>query len=175
MYDRIHPDAHAEVPRVAAAGIFEQVYARPMLGWARRQAPVWLIGRGQFMANLKIGAVEVTFQQPYKDKTGDQQLLIDKMYLVKTDGEWRWFFGRSRAFVDAAIKQFGRPQDSPLVEGDLVVNVLTDLDTFYADVLSYTPYKYESPGFVYVKTGTSTDTVCGPPKTGFWGFSAQVT
>jgi hypothetical protein len=27
MYDRIHPDAHAVVPRAAAVGTFEELYA----------------------------------------------------------------------------------------------------------------------------------------------------
>lgn len=171
MYDRIHPDAHAEVPRAVAVAVFEQVYAETDAGLGEvqsaRTVSDWTWG---VTGKTYPTAIQVLFHQPYKDEHGDQQILSDSMYLVKAEGEWRWFFGSSRQYVDAAIKQYGNPPGAPLVEGDLVINVLTDLDTFYADVLSFTPYKYVSPGFVFVKTGTTEQTACGPAKTGFWGF-----
>src|SRR5262245_33265004 len=34
MYDRIHPDAHAVVPRAAAVGTFEEIYAQVRAGRA---------------------------------------------------------------------------------------------------------------------------------------------
>ena len=71
-------------------------------------------------------------------------------------------------------RRTGSRQGEPLVEGDLVVNVATDLDAFCRDVLSYTEFEYQTPGFVYVEIGESVNTACGPAQTGFWGFFCPV-
>lgn len=170
MYDRIHPDAHEIIPRVAAVGAFELIYEQNQAGEAtitgsRLTAWTWPVTGEAYER-----AAEISFEQPYIDpKTGAQELLRDEMYLVK-DEEWRWFFGSSLEFVEEAIATFGSEQREPLVEGDLVSNVANDLDAFWREVLSYTDFAYESPGFVYVETGASIRTACGPAQTGFWGF-----
>jgi predicted metalloprotease len=169
MYDRIHPDAHAVIPRVAAVGQFEAIYEELQVGEATitgNRLVKWTWG---VTGKTYPHAVEVSFQQPYVDTDGKAKILSDNMYLVK-DSEWSWFFGASMDQIDAVIAEYGQPQGKPLVEGDLVVNVATDLDTFYRDVLSYTPYEYQSPGLVYVRIGESVNTACGPAQTGFWGF-----
>jgi len=173
MYDRIHPDAHAVIPRVAAVGTFELIYEQNQAGEATitgSRLTEWTWG---VTGKTYPRAAEISFEQPYVDSNGNPQLLKDNMYLVK-DGEWRWFFGSSMEFVQQAIAQFGSPQGEPLVEGDLVQNVVNDLDAFYRDVLSYTDYQYVTPGFVYVETGESVNTACGPAQTGFWAFFCPV-
>lgn len=170
MYDRIHPDAHAVIPRIAAVGVFEQVYEETNAGLGETTGAKLVNWTWPVTGERYRNAVEITFEQPYEGEDGKDELLKDKMYLVKAEGEWRWFFGSSQEFVEAAIEEYGSPEGEPLVEGDLVINVMTDLDSFYADVLSYTDFRYVSPGFVYVETGTSVQTACGPAQTGFWGF-----
>ena len=170
MYDRIHPDAHEIIPRVAAVGTFELIYEENQAGEATITGSRLTSWTWPVTGKTYDRAAEISFEQPFVDpETGQQAILRDEMYLVK-DGEWRWFFGSSREFVDEAIAKFGSAPEEPLVEGDLVTNVANDLDAFWRDVLSYTDYEYESPGFVYVETGESVMTGCGPAETGFWGF-----
>lgn len=170
MYDRIHPDARAVVPRAAAVGVFEAAYEQTNAGEATVTGAKIVAWTWPVTGKSYDRAVAVGFTQPYTDANGQQQTLSDTMYLVKADGEWRWFFGSSKAFVDQAIAQYGPEKAPPLVEGDLVVNVLTDLDSFYADVVSYTDFKYTSPGYEYVRAGTSQNTACGPASPGFLAF-----
>lgn len=170
MYDRIHPDAHEVVPRAAAIGVFEAAYAETDAGEATVTDSKFVTWTWPVTGKTYDRAAEISFEQPYTDANGDRQLLEDRMYLVKGDGEWRWFFGSGREFVESAIAQYGGPQGEPLVEGDLVRNVANDLDEFYRDVLSYTEFPYESPGFHFVDIGDSVNTGCGRASTGFLGF-----
>jgi predicted metalloprotease len=169
MYDRIHPDAHAVIPRVAAVGTFEELYSITRAG----ESTISGIEFGEWTWGVTGQtydyAAQVAFEQPYTDLNGQDQVLQDFMYLVKSDGEWRWFFGANKEFVDAQIARFGGIGE-PLTEGNLLENVATDLDTFYRDVFSYTTYEYESPGVVVVPQGESRNSACGPAQTGFWGF-----
>src|SRR5215216_1365125 len=82
MYDRIHPDAHAVVPRVAAVGTFEEIYA---ITQAKRSKILevefgsWTWGvTGQSYPY----AAFVRFEQPYTDIDGTEKILNDTMYLV---------------------------------------------------------------------------------------------
>jgi thiol-disulfide isomerase/thioredoxin len=169
MYDRIHPDAHAVIPRAAAVGTFEELYA---IFQAERSEIVDVqFGSWEWAVTGETYpyAAQVAFEQPYVDLNGREQLLEDTMYLVKSDGEWRWFFGASMEFVETQIERFGG-RGTPLTEGDLLENVVNDLDTFYRDVLSYTEFEYYSPKVVVVGQGEAVNTGCGPAQSGFWAF-----
>lgn len=107
MYDLIHPDAHAVVPRVVAVNTFKELYALAEAGRSRvtgvEMGP-WTWG---VTGKTYEYAAAVEFEQPYKEN-GEDKLLEDTMYLVKSeDGEWRWFFGGTREFVDLAVETFG--------------------------------------------------------------------
>jgi predicted metalloprotease len=118
-------------------------------------------------------AAAVSFEQPYKEN-GQEKILKDKMYLVKADdGQWRWFFGGTKEFVDLAIQTFGdatAEATTPLTQGDVIDNTINDLDSFYRDAFSYTDLNYETPQVVVVQQGDSVMTACGPAETGFWAF-----
>jgi predicted metalloprotease len=172
MYDQIHPDAHAVVPRVAAVGTFQAAYDQVQPGRAQVlgvQLVPWTWGvTGQSYPR----AAAVEFAQPYVDEDGNEAWLSDTMYLVQDErGAWRWFFGSSPEFVAQAIQQYGgAPAAAAITEGDLIVNVVNDLDAFYRDVVSYTPYTYQSPGVVVVGEGQSEMTACGLAQGRFAGF-----
>jgi predicted metalloprotease len=168
IYDRIHPDAHEVVPRAAAVGTFTELYAIAQAGQSEIVGGQMVSWTYPVTGKVYPYAAEIDFVQPYVEN-GEQKQLQDKMYLVESNGEWRWFFGASMEFVDAAITRYGG-RGTPLVEGNLLQNVVTDLDTFYQDVLAYTDYTYRSPGAVLVEQGTSVQTACGPAQTGFWAF-----
>ena len=171
MYDRIHPDAHAEVPRVVAVKVFEQLYAVAQAG--RSEIVGVDLGPWTWGVTGKTYdyAAQIAFQQPYVDENGDEQTLEDKMYLVESNGEWRWFFGSSREFVDTAIATYGGDLGSDLLtDGDLIENAVDDLDAYYTDAFTYTDFDYRSPAVVAVPPGESRQTGCGPAASGFWAF-----
>lgn len=170
MYDSIHPDAMAIIPRAAAVGAFTAIYDAAKV----KDATIHDVEMTSFtwgVTGKKYGyAAAVDFSQSYTDDRGRAQTLQDTMYLVKAAGEWRWFFGSDPDFVQSMIKTYGQSDTTPLTDGDLISNVVNDLDVFYQDVLSYTDYTYVTPGVVVVSPGTSAQTGCGPASSGFWGF-----
>jgi predicted metalloprotease len=84
---------------------------------------------------------------------------------------WRWFFGSSKEFVQQAIQQYGgTPVAESMTSGDLMQNVVNDLDAFWRDVVSYTPYDYQSPHVVAVPEGQSAQSACGPAEGNFAAF-----
>ena len=168
MYDRIHPDAHAVVPRAAAVGTFTKLYEITDAGKSEVTGVEIVEWTWAVTGQRYPEAAEVSFEQPYVEN-GQTKTLQDNMYLVDSGGEWRWFFGNSREFVDTAIAEFGG-RGEPLTDGDLLQNVATDLDEFYLDVLSYTDFGYETPGVVLVGEGEAVQTGCGPAESGFWAF-----
>lgn len=104
LYRVMHPDARAIIP------------ARVMTRWFRRLAPT----RGAEVAvPLKVRfipwtwgvtgktypeAAEVAFRQQLWDGT----IVRDEVRLAKDPfGNWGWFFGRDRAFVEEQIARFG--------------------------------------------------------------------
>jgi len=168
MYDRIHPDAHAVVPRAAAVGTFAALYAAVQA--SQTQITGITFGSWTWAVTGKTydHAAAVAFTQPYLDN-GQQKQLTDTMYLVSVSGDWRWFFGSSKAFVDAAIQKYGG-YGTPITQGDLLTNVVNDLDSFYRDAFSHTTYAYTSPKVLIVDQGDRVQTACGPASTGFWAF-----
>lgn len=168
MHDRIHPDAHAVVPRAAAVGTFSELYAIAQAGQSRVTGARMVSWTYPVTGQTYPYAAEIDFEQPYVEN-GEQKLLQDEMYLVESEGEWRWFFGASPEFVEAAIARYGG-RGAALTEGDLLQNVVTDLDDFYRDALSYTQFTYHSPGVRVVPEGTSMPTGCGAASSGFWAF-----
>lgn len=169
MYDFMHPDAMAVVPRAAAVGVFTDVYEEAQAGQAQivgvELAPwTWGVTGTEYPY-----AARVSFVQPFVDENNEQSWLEDDMYLVQSGGEWRWFFGSSPELVAEAIATYGQ-RSQPITEGDLIQNVVDDLDAFYADVLSYTSTPYYSPGVVLVAPGDRVGTACGPATPGFYAF-----
>jgi predicted metalloprotease len=175
MYDLIHPDAHAVVPRVVAVNTFQELYALAEAG----RAEVVDVSIGSWTWGVTGQTYDYTaiveFEQPFVEN-GEEKMLQDTMYLVQADpGDWRWFFGGTRNFVDLAIETFGEGTTvetggTPLVEGDLINNTINDLDRFYREAFNYTDIEYVTPGAVLVESGDSEMTACGPAQTGFWAF-----
>jgi hypothetical protein len=169
MYDYIHPDAMAVVPRAAAVGAFSAIYEEAQAGQAQivgvEMVPwTWGVTGEEYPY-----AAKVSFIQPFVDENNQRDWLEDDMYLVSSGSEWRWFFGSSPETVQAAIARFGQ-ESAPITEGDLLQNVVNDLDAFYAEVLSYTEHQYFSPRVVLVAPGDRVGTACGPATPGFYAF-----
>jgi predicted metalloprotease len=169
MYDYMHPDAMAVVPRSAAVGVFTDVYAEAQAGQAQITGVEMVPWTWRVTGTKYPYAAKISFVQPIVDENSQQTWLEDDMYLVQSGGEWRWFFGSSAEAVQQAIETYGQ-QSQPITEGDLIQNVVDDLDAFYADVLSYTATPYHSPRVVLVSQGDRVNTGCGPATPGFYAF-----
>ena len=169
MYDFMHPDAMAVVPRAAAVGVFTETYEEAQAGQAQIVAVEMVPWTWGVTGTEYPYAARISFVQPFVDENNEQTWLEDDMYLVQSGGEWRWFFGSSPELVQEAIAAYGQ-RSAPITEGDLVQNVVADLDAFYAEVLSYTSTPYHSPGVVLVAPGDRVDTACGPATPGFYAF-----
>lgn len=113
LYNRLHPDAQAIIPREAVVGWYATDFA-PLGPGAATVTGVtvidWTWGvTGQTYSNT----AEVAYEQPFADGS----VVEDVVRLVESDGEWRWFFGRSREFVDGQIARFGGSTESSSAEG----------------------------------------------------------
>ncbi len=174
VYDVIHPDAHAVVPRVVATRAFEESYAaaepdRAVVVDVQIGPWTWPVTGTRYEE-----AATVFYDQPYQED-GQTKTLESEMYLVEVEGAWRWFFGTDAAYVQAAIERYlpagtaGEPLDA-LTGVPLVEYVVGDLDVFFRDAFESSEFDYQSPGTVLVPPGESASTACGPASDGFWAF-----
>lgn len=148
LYDYIHPDSHAITPRAAVVGWFGNEY------YNRGPQPATVYGvtfktwtwdvTGKTYSNT----AEVSFQQCF---WAENSCINDVVRLVKSDdGEWRWFFGRSRRFLDETIAKYG--YDSvPRSQRDFA---LQDINGFWANTFVSGGLYYQSPSVVPFYGGT---------------------
>ncbi|MEZ4497866.1 MAG: neutral zinc metallopeptidase [Thermomicrobiales bacterium] len=176
LYEYIHPDAAAIIPRGAAIAAFEEIYGASNVGDATivsiQMGPwTWGVTGKEYPR-----AAAIEFTQPFVNDDGRAETLEDTMYLVEDQGQFKWFFGSDPEFVQGVIDDYeaggnALTQGELFIEsGDFLQEVVNDLDAFFADVLSYTGITYYSPGVVLVVQGTSASSACGPAQSGFWGF-----
>ncbi len=103
LYDLMHPDSQAVVPRQTVVGWY-QAESAPLGPGVITVLSVRFVDWTWGVTGVTYpGAAEVTFSQPYANGTVTEGVLR----LVESGGEWRWFFGRDPAFVDAQIARFG--------------------------------------------------------------------
>lgn len=109
LYDRMHPDAQAIIPREAVVGWYENEFA------PREPQPITVTGVQEVTWVWPVtGAsyedtAEVSFEQPF----GDGTVVSDVIRLVQDDtGVWRWFFGRSADFVEEQIALYANEEEA---------------------------------------------------------------
>lgn len=121
LYDRMHPDAQAIIPRDAVIGWYEAEFA-PL-------EPLPITVTGVSFVDWTWGVTgatypdtaEVSIEQNYADGS----VAEDVVRLVQdASGEWRWFFGRDRAFVDEQIAEYAFQGE--VVEGVFVAIASVD-------------------------------------------------
>ncbi|MDQ2651687.1 MAG: neutral zinc metallopeptidase [Chloroflexota bacterium] len=156
LYDRIHPDAHAVVPRAAAVGWFEQEFAPRGPGVSVVTGVEFGPWTWEVTGKTYPNTATVSFRQPFADGS----VVDDVVRLVQDDrGEWRWFFGRDQAFVDAQIARFVEPNIQQSGTISAVDVAIDDLDTFWSTVFGGASRAYIAPGVVPV--GSIVDSPCG--------------
>ena len=168
LYDRIHPDAHAVIPRAAVVGWFRDEYAPLGPGVSTVTGVRFVEWTWPVTGRTYPYTAEVAFEQPFADGS----VLEDVVRLVQDrNGEWRWFFGRSREFVEEQIARYitFNPAPVPAGGGDGFVEfVAADLDGFWREAFAVEPASYAAPavqGFDQVVF-----TGCGPAELGVGPF-----
>lgn len=176
MYDALHPDAREVFPRAAAVGVLTEVYGTAAAGTGQVVSVELGPWEWPVTGTAYDRAAEVSFVLPIKDDDGSVWV-ESQMYLVQEGDDWRWFLGDSPEFVEDAIAQYGdsdsaasAPAAGNLLEGNMIQNVVNDLDAFYKDVISFTDFTYQSPGVVVVPQGEGATSACGPAQGTFAGF-----
>jgi uncharacterized protein len=106
LYERLHPDALAVVPRSAVVGWYESYFeereTRELEVTGVELEPwTWPVTGVTYD-----DAVTVKFVQAYT-VDGVTTDVSGEVHLVPFDEEWGWFFGASRAFVDEQVALFG--------------------------------------------------------------------
>jgi len=106
LYERMHPDARAVVPRSAVVGWYEGMYAdrsTSELTVTNVTFEPWTWGVTGVTYD---DAATVSFVQPYV-VDGVAQDVTGEVHLVPFGNTWGWFFGASRDFLDAQIVLYG--------------------------------------------------------------------
>jgi hypothetical protein len=102
LYRWIHPDAQRIIPESAVVGWYETDFAPRGPGAITVTGVQMVSWTWEVTGTTYPNTAEVAFQQPFADGT----ILTDVVRLVESEGAWRWFFGRNRAFVDEQIARY---------------------------------------------------------------------
>jgi uncharacterized protein len=146
LYDRIHPDAHAVIPRAAVIGWYQNEFAPLGPGVATVTGVRFVQWTWPVTGVTYSATAEVSFVQPFANGT----VLEDVVRLVKDgSGEWRWFFGRSREFVDQQIARY--VPKAPVVGGGVTV-----IDMVTSDLNAYWGISFSAAGHTYVPPRVTT-------------------
>ena len=106
LYQRMHPDALAVVPRSAVVGWYQSFFTdreTDELTVTDVVSEPWTWG---VTGTTYDDAVTVTFVQPYA-VAGVADDVAGEVHLVPFGDEWGWFFGASPSFVDEQIALHG--------------------------------------------------------------------
>jgi hypothetical protein len=155
LYDLIHSDARAVVPRDAAVGWYRDYFA------PRGASPSVITGIE--FGSWTWGVTGVTYpntaavyySQEFWDD-GQQNIEGGVVHLVQDeDGSWRWFFGSSREFVDEMIATYvaAQPVDTP------TSIAVADIGGFWNGLFSYLGLAYDAPEVLTYQG--SIDSICG--------------
>ena len=104
LYDALHPDARAILPREAVSGWYEDAFPYTGESAARAVKIRFIAWTWEVTGRTYPETAEVSMRQTLSDGT----TLRDEVRLVKDErGAWSWFFGRDRAFVEEQIARYG--------------------------------------------------------------------
>lgn len=150
LYDRIHPDAHAEIPRAAVIGWFQNEFAPRGPGVSTVTGVNFVSWTWPVTGQIYPYTAEVSFTQPFADGT----VVEDVVRLVQDrNGEWRWFFGRSREFVDEQIARYVPAVPVETQNQSIVDAVIEDINTYWAISFAAGNRPYVAPAVVDLSSG----------------------
>jgi hypothetical protein len=137
LYDRIHPDAHAVIPRAAAVGWFQNEFAPRGPGVSTVTGVRFVEWTWEVTGQTYPYTAEVSYEQPFADGSVDQDVV---RLVLDHNGEWRWFFGRSREFVNEQIARYVQTRSMSRVD----VAIL-DLNAFWTGSFATASQPYAPP------------------------------
>lgn len=105
LYDTMHPDAQAIIPREVVVGWYGDDLASKDAGELTVTAVRFVDWTWDVNGVTYANSAEIDFVQPYFEN-GVQTDVTSTVRLAEVDGQWRWFFGPSREFVDAQIEEY---------------------------------------------------------------------
>ncbi|MEJ7763316.1 MAG: neutral zinc metallopeptidase [Thermomicrobiales bacterium] len=152
LYDLVHPDVVAEVPRWVVVGWYETEFAATptdelivtgveFVDWT------WGVTGQEYPRTAA-----VSYEQPFLID-GEWTDLPGVVHLVESGGEWGWFFGNDRAAVDALVSTLAPPGDlrdesnpagEPVPSG-FADALDADIDEFWAGAYDDVGADYASP------------------------------
>lgn len=149
LYDLIHPDVHSVIPRAAVIGWYQNDFFPLGPGVATVTGVRFVEWTWEVTGQTYPYTAEVSFLQPFADGS-----VADEVVRLVQDasGEWRWFFGRSREFVDEQIARYA-PLPPSIGAGVSIVDVvIEDLDVFWSNSFAASGQGYTSPSVVAFET-----------------------
>ena len=159
LYERMHPDALAVVPRSAVVGWYESFFAgrdTSELAVTGVSFEPWTWG----VTGVEYDdAVTVQFVQPYS-VDGVLSDVPGEVHLVPFDDDWGWFFGASRPFLDEQIAFYGddgsatmfslsQESDSDSADPAPIAREILFPDPLHAHVDMYWEARFQEAGRVY--------------------------
>jgi hypothetical protein len=104
LYDAMHPDAQAIIPREVVMGWYENEFTHlgePAASAIKVRFISWTWG-------VTGTTYPETAEVAQRQKLSDGAVVRDEVRLAKDPfGNWSWFFGRDRAFVEEQIARYG--------------------------------------------------------------------
>ena len=115
LYERMHPDAKAVVPRAVVVGWYEADFADKRTAELDVTGVEFISWTWGVTGETYRRTAAVAFVQPYW-VDGVRSDVPGVVHLVEEDETWGWFFGGSRAFVDQQIAAYApeeQEEDAP--------------------------------------------------------------
>lgn len=106
VYDRMHPDAQAIIPRAVIIGWYRATYADQTTAALTVTGVRFVDWTWPVTGKTYPHTAEVSFVQPYWDSDGTEHDVTDVERLVQVGTDWDWFFGRSRDFVQEQMATY---------------------------------------------------------------------
>ncbi len=155
-YDYINPDARAIIPRAAVVGWFMDYFP------PRNPQPATILSVEFVSWTWEVTGVtypytaQVSFSQQFNDGVE-----FDVVRLVQDqNGVWRWFFGRSREFVEQVIATYAPlPPVTDYTGYPWLDASVTDVVEYWSTFFQAEPTHYEDPRVINFDQATRTG--CG--------------
>lgn len=117
LYNRMHPEARAIIPRAAVVGWFHDEYAPQQPGVITEVTGVrFLDWTWPVTGTTYAHTAEVSYLQPFGPAGGAP--VAGTVRLVAIAGDWAWFFGRDAGFVEQQSATYA-PAFAPLGDGEI--------------------------------------------------------
>jgi uncharacterized protein len=156
LYERLHPDARAVVPRSAVVGWYESFFVNRETSAATVTEAFAEPWTWDVTGVTYDDAITVLFVQPYL-VDGVSSEVVGEVHLVPFDSSWGCFFGASRSFVDDQIALYGDDGSATVYslsqssgEEQVAVRTAPFPDPLHEHVNAFWRTRFEEAGRAYV-------------------------